>query len=191
MTQPIEIAKALVEALRHYQELHDNGTDRITNEGMYAKQALTHAPELLEWCEDKHDYEQSFHRIMGLLKDYMGQHGTCLPRHRKACSACNAADIIEHLLGEYKGARVIRSDLTTGGAKWESIDSAPKDGRRFLAVVQNGLNIWVHVLRYSAQEDENGMPDSFRSPDGAWYGKGCVTHWMPLPPAPHPPKAGE
>jgi len=64
---------------------------------------------------------------------------------------------------------------------WQDISTAPKDGTRFLAVVMNGMNRWVQVLKYSPPEDENDLPDSFRSPDGAWYGKQCVTHWKPLP----------
>ena len=67
---------------------------------------------------------------------------------------------------------------------WQPISTAPKDENRFLAVVVNGNNRWVQVLRYSPPEDENGLPESYRSPDGAWYGKQCVTHWQYLPPLP-------
>ena len=49
---------------------------------------------------------QMYHRIMQLLRDSRKEHGTCQPRERRACTACNAAEEIDALLEEYRGAPV-------------------------------------------------------------------------------------
>ena len=85
-------------------------------------------------------------------------------------------ELVKHALAGLK--HLTRLEAQRG---WQPISTAPKDENRFLAVVVNGNNRWVQVLRYSPPEDENGLPESYRSPDGAWYGKQCVTHWKPLP----------
>ena len=40
---------------------------------------------------------------MGLLRDTKMQHGTCQPRSRKACTACNAQEELDRLISEWKG----------------------------------------------------------------------------------------
>lgn len=54
--------------------------------------------------------------------------------------------------------------------KWKPIAEAPRDGTLFIAKGKSGMRGFINCLRYS-----------FRSPDGAWYGKDCVTHFRPLP----------
>jgi len=46
----------------------------------------------------------AFHRVMQLLRDMLKPHGTCKPRERKACTACNAMDELARILSDYKGA---------------------------------------------------------------------------------------
>lgn len=47
--------------------------------------------------------QQQYHQVMGLLRDMQMEHGTCQPRERRACTACNAKDDLDKLLAEYKG----------------------------------------------------------------------------------------
>ena len=93
-------------------------------------------------------------------------------------------ELVKHALAGLK--HLTRLEAQRG---WQPIETCPMDETRFLAVVVNGNNRWVQVLRYSPPEDENGLPESYRSPDGAWYGKQCVTHWQPLPAPPKAPDA--
>lgn len=48
-----------------------------------------------------------YHRVMRLLLDMRRPHGTCEPRERRACTACNAAEALEKLLARYKGAPIM------------------------------------------------------------------------------------
>lgn len=50
---------------------------------------------------------ETFHTVMGLLRDMQMQHGLCQPRSRLACTHCNAKDELDKLLADYKGPRVI------------------------------------------------------------------------------------
>lgn len=54
-------------------------------------------------------WEVKFHRVMQLLRNTKMEHGLCQPRSRKACTHCNAADEIDTMLSEYKGARIVAS----------------------------------------------------------------------------------
>lgn len=72
--------------------------------------------EIKETEENERDYRANYHRIMGLLQAADGVHGLCRPRWRKACSVCNARDTIDYLLGEYKGAEIVRSTKPTEDA---------------------------------------------------------------------------
>lgn len=49
----------------------------------------------------------SYHRIMRLLLDMRMPHGTCQPRGRRACTACNAAEALDEALAGYKGSPVV------------------------------------------------------------------------------------
>lgn len=53
------------------------------------------------------EYEQKFHEIMGAIKSSRMQHGLCLPVERRACTACAAQRIIDRMLSEWKGPRMI------------------------------------------------------------------------------------
>lgn len=48
-----------------------------------------------------------YHRVMRLLLDMRMPHGTCEPRARRACTACNAAEALEKMLAGYKGAPIV------------------------------------------------------------------------------------
>lgn len=41
--------------------------------------------------------------ILGLLRDTKMQHGTCQPRSRKACTACNAQEELDKIVKNWKG----------------------------------------------------------------------------------------
>ena len=50
-------------------------------------------------------------RIMQLYEATKMEHGTCQPRERKACTACNAKDELDQLLADWKGPKITRSAL--------------------------------------------------------------------------------
>ena len=61
---------------------------------------------------------------------------------------------------------------------WQPIESAPRDGNRFLGLWQNGNN----VQYVTAKKSKNGGPwtDEFELYNYSSF----LTHWMPLPDAP-------
>lgn len=82
---------------------------------------------------------------------------------------------------------------------WQPIETAPKDGTYFLALMQQDFSAddlkgerqgWLHLPRYpfvcSYQHDEDG--GFFAEADTCGiHGKDCEpTHWMPLPAPPQP-----
>lgn len=52
------------------------------------------------------DIEQSYYRVMDLLRRTRMEHGLCQPRSRRACSHCNAVDDLKVMVDEYKGAPI-------------------------------------------------------------------------------------
>ncbi len=50
--------------------------------------------------------EAKYHDIMTTLRQTQMKHGTCKPRERRACTACNAAERLDYLLSKYKGPPV-------------------------------------------------------------------------------------
>lgn len=50
--------------------------------------------------------EAKFHTVMDCLRKLKMPHGTCLPRERKACTHCAAAERLLKMQAEYKGPRV-------------------------------------------------------------------------------------
>lgn len=52
------------------------------------------------------DIEQSYYRVMDLLRRTRMEHGLCEPRSRRACTHCNAVDDLKVLVDEYKGAPI-------------------------------------------------------------------------------------
>lgn len=74
--------------------------------------------------------------------------------------------------------------------EWKPIEEIPesyKDGRRLLGFDADDAKS-VREIVWSATGDRSGSsyPD-WTTVSGYWYG---ATHWMPLPPAPTPPKGG-
>jgi len=71
--------------------------------------------------------------------------------------------------------------------EWQKIETAPKDGTRFLAVAWDGVIGVVSVVHRHNPGGEKRNPrhhyecwvTDFNSPAGA-----APTHWMPLPPLP-------
>lgn len=100
----MENEERLVATLDYYQEMH-------RQEGAAWREAYN------ELLIDRDDYFHSYHRIMELLRASKQEHGLCSPRERKACAACNAQDTIDHLVGEYKGAPMVRSESNIGEEK--------------------------------------------------------------------------
>lgn len=71
--------------------------------------------------------------------------------------------------------------------KWLAIESAPKDGTKFLGVINGQIDFfyWQHHRQLSSAPA--GWRDSFIKvyPEGEG-----PTHWMPLPPPPGADDAG-
>ena len=60
--------------------------------------------------------------------------------------------------------------------EWQPIETAPKDGKRFLAVDQDGA---IGVVWWNPKEQMLEDLQCLIDDDG------MVTHWMPLPAAPN------
>ena len=74
-------------------------------------------------------------------------------------------------------------------SEWKTIDSAPRDGRWFLAGcptsydVVGGNGFWCGTARYELPDDED--PEIMFS--SGYYGPVVsATHWLPLPSPPEP-----
>jgi hypothetical protein len=61
---------------------------------------------LIEKLEDEQAQKE---RILGLLRDTKMQHGTCQPRSRKACTACNAQEELDKITKDWKGPTMVLS----------------------------------------------------------------------------------
>lgn len=70
-------------------------------------------------------------------------------------------------------------------AKWEPIETCPKDGTRFLAITDYGK---MCVMRFSGVETI--VRDTTCRRCGG-FGLGGLTHWMPLPTPPTPASDAE
>lgn len=70
---------------------------------------ITHEQEIEQLrarVADLTEDSQNYHRAMQCLSDMKMEHGLCQPRSRKACTNCNAADILEAMQSAYKGPRI-------------------------------------------------------------------------------------
>lgn len=47
--------------------------------------------------------------LLGLLRDTKMEHGTCKPRSRKACTACNAQAELDMIVENWKGFPIVPS----------------------------------------------------------------------------------
>ncbi len=77
------------------------------------------------------------------------------------------------LMDEWPVDVLARAAIAAAEPRWQPVETAPKDGRRFL--VSDGAA--VATVWWSAEADEWIGYDT----EGAF---GAVTHWMPLPPPP-------
>lgn len=60
-----------------------------------------------ETAEERAKYEG----IMELLRDSRMKHGTCKPRSRKACTACNAQEILDKRIAQWRGPTIALSEV--------------------------------------------------------------------------------
>ena len=94
-------------------------------------------------------------------------------------------------------AAALLRELAAVPATWQPIETAPKDGRLFLC--------WVAAVRYGETDEGQQYQEDVSQvdfcnwrtqadiPDCGWFDPCCgqigdqqgVTHWMPLPTAPH------
>lgn len=58
---------------------------------------------LLEEIEKLKDERRQKESILGMLRDTKMKHGTCQPRSRKACTACNAQEELDKIVAAWKG----------------------------------------------------------------------------------------
>lgn len=85
-----------------------------------------------------------------------------------------------------------RARATPAPAGWQPIESAPRDGTRFLGLTKFGVemvkwcdgakadNYGPHAGWIGVEQDSSCIPASFRRPNAQHQ----PTHWMPLPTAP-------
>lgn len=92
-------------------------------------------------------------------------------------------------------------DYARGATKWQPIETAPRDGTQFLALLSNG---WYELLRCRADADGHyewwtalgnvSVPIVETHPNNTDWAKShtlLATHWMPLPAAPAKQEGGE
>jgi hypothetical protein len=58
---------------------------------------------LLEEIEQLKEERRQKEHILGLLRDTKMEHGICQPRSRKACTACNAQELLDTIVKGWKG----------------------------------------------------------------------------------------
>lgn len=66
--------------------------------------------------------------------------------------------------------------------EWQPIETAPKDGSRFLG--WDRLNDEASICFYSEGAGDPAFVGFFHV--GDWLGGASLSHWMPLPPPPNP-----
>jgi hypothetical protein len=76
--------------------------------------------------------------------------------------------------------RAVRTELKPGGAEWQPINTAPKDGTPVLG----GNHAWVCEVHYA---EGYGWYEKNNYPTDSWGGETFPTHWMPLPQPPVTP----
>jgi len=64
---------------------------------------------LSEEIENLKDERAQKEHILGLLRDTKMEHGTCQPRSRKACTACNAQEQLDKIVKDWKGFTIVLS----------------------------------------------------------------------------------
>lgn len=81
--------------------------DMCCNDKEFASHARTDVPALLDELERAADQVNEnytgYRRLIDLLRRSRMKHGTCNPRSRKACTACNAIDELNAILAADKG----------------------------------------------------------------------------------------
>lgn len=59
--------------------------------------------------KERDDWQAKYEHVLGLLRDTKIQHGTCQPRSRKACTACNAQELLDKIMKDWKGFTMVLS----------------------------------------------------------------------------------
>jgi len=74
--------------------------------------------------------------------------------------------------------------------EWQPIDTAPKDGTKFLAALSSGWILIMHevqgrdgLYQWYATQGNTDVP-IMRTHPGTLPNRPIATHWMPLPPPP-------
>lgn len=77
---------------------------------------------------------------------------------------------------------------------WQPIETAPKDGTKILAYTVHGdfeLTEWYRVVSDRFEAVEGGLYRKHEDIFSQGWNGNTPTHWMPLPPLPAPPVAGD
>ena len=56
--------------------------------------------------KDARKYRGDYDHVLGLIRSTKMYHGTCKPRERKACTACNAQEELDKILSGWKGGAI-------------------------------------------------------------------------------------
>lgn len=60
-------------------------------------------------AKERDEEQAQKEHILGLLRDTKMEHGTCEPRSRKACTACNAQEELDKIVKDWKGFTMVLS----------------------------------------------------------------------------------
>ena len=106
------------------------------------------------------------------------------PMNRETCR--EAADVLEEQAGEIERLRmecsVVRNQRDAERARWQPIDTAPKDGTEILAGAFCKEYDHQFVASYDEGVDYKKFP--WIGAEGIRDHRDFPTHWMPLPAAP-------
>lgn len=84
----------------------------LRSELVEAKRNQDHCPsveERIKLTEERDDWQTKYEHVLGLLRDTKMKHGTCQPRSRKACTACDAQEILDQIVKDWKGFTMVLS----------------------------------------------------------------------------------
>lgn len=122
------------------------------------------------------DIEQSYYRVMDLLRRARMEHGLCQPRSRRACSHCNAVDDIKVLVDEYKGApiRIASFDAPKDEMGW-LVEDGNLNKTMYRCMDETGIH-WTDdpnkAIRFARREDAEmfaaGDEDAWRIVEHMW-----------------------
>ena len=83
---------------------HLEGVERDREQ--FRRRVATLEKRIVEVAKDARDQRAGRDHILGLLRSTKMKHGTCQPRERKACTACNAQEKLDKIVSEWKGGAI-------------------------------------------------------------------------------------